>query len=414
VEFSEAMNPATFLSTSTFVVFNTDRNREVLGVYRFSDDARTVTFRPTFGFGRGPYVIQVDLTVGLTDLAGNSISNPQQWSFLTEYDPTAVNEGLVEESFDDASYHDLTFLGPNGEAAALWNDPQYPGRLESVFGVSTVILPDNNTPSSGVFPSVGTGTWADARAHVLYTGSEVKQAAGTITQVYWRSYNGTYTGSGNVWSGLTVRLGMSSLSTVTSVFSSNYNVGSPVTMASNVTYTVPQNSGFVYLQLPTTNNFSYNGKDGLIFDIAKSGSTAVTNCAWGFNYGASRYLYGTPNTATSGTITTYFVYSQFGFRTEASMARSLWYKADSPDPMFLDPVVSPTDHPPGTEVVITYAGTEADTVGGPDPTLETPFTDDPTELDGYEFIRFRVRFTANLGTGVGPHVDEILIPYIFF
>ena len=41
--------------------------------------------------------------------------------FLTEYDPTAVNEGLVEELFEDTAYEDTTFAGPNGEAIALWN-----------------------------------------------------------------------------------------------------------------------------------------------------------------------------------------------------------------------------------------------------------------------------------------------------
>ena len=415
VEFSEAMLPATINTQSTFRVVNLDRGgREVFGVFRYSDDAKTVTFRPTFGYGRGPYLIRVTLTVDITDLAGNPISNPRELIFLTEDDPTAVNEGLIEEYFEDTIYEDATFMGPNGEARAHWNAPQDPGMLASIFGVSTVKIPANQQASAGVFPPIGTGTWANSRAQCIYTGTEVSQSAGTITQVYWHSYP-SYTASGNVWSGLTVRLGMTTLSLLTATFASNYNVGSPVSMASNVSYTVPQNNGNTYLQLPTTNNFSYNGQDGIIIDIAKTSSTASSNAAWSFIYGtAGRYVYGTPSTATSGSRVTYWVFTQFGFRTEHSMAQSLWYRTDSEDPMYLDVVVSPTDQPAGTIVELTYQGAADDGTGGPDPTTFSPLTDDVTELDGYEYLRFRVKFTANLASGVGPKLDEILIPYIFF
>jgi hypothetical protein len=409
------VNPATFDPKTSFQVTNLDRNREVFGVFRYSDDAKTVTFRPTFGYGRGPYVIRVEVTVELTDLAGNAIANPQQWDFLTEYDPTAVNEGLVEEYFDDNSQEDTTFVGPNGEATATWNDQLTPGTLSSVFGVSAVYSPPQQNVTSGVFPSIGTGTWANARAQVLNTGTELNQAAGTITQVYWRPYSGTYTASGNVWTGLTIKLGMSNLTSLTSTFANNFNVGSPVTMANSVTYTVPVNTGTTYLLLPTTNNLAYNGTDGLVFDLAKTGSTASSNAAWGFvNSFSGRYMYATPSTATNGSLVTYWVLAQFGFRTEFSMAQSDWYQCDSEDPMFLDPVIAPTDQPAGTEATISFEGAEGDGNGQVDPTTETGFVDDVPDLDGNEYIRFRVRFTANLGTGVGPMIEEVLIPYIFF
>jgi len=81
---------------------------------------------------------------------------------------------------------------------------------------------------------------------------------------------GTYTAN--------IKLGHSTLTNLGTTFASNFNSGSPVTVAGGLTFTVPANvpAGST-LWLPFNGNFNYNGTDNLIVDIdvtAASGDTA--------------------------------------------------------------------------------------------------------------------------------------------
>jgi Bacterial Ig-like domain len=416
LEFSEAMNPATFDAEVSFMVTNLDRGREVLGVYRYSDDGMTVTFRPTFGFGRGPYMIRVDATVELTDLAGNPIANPQQWNFLSEYDPTAVNEGVMEEYFDDNLGEDTDFAPPGAEGIASWNPPTDPGVLASTFGTRQITMP---TPPGGSSNSIpfGSGGWSSCRFQSWYKGSELGNA-GTISGLSF--FVGTSFTQGAVLTNFIVQAGHCSGQMAAGPFASNFNVGSPTTLINGVTWTLPTNMAANQpVPFPALGkSFGFNGTNNVVIDLGKAsttGSGATWSCRSGFDSNVRRSwnTSQTQNSSTGSSVGYTYPYL-VSFRTEDSMAQSMWYKMDSPDPVFLDPIINPTEQPAGTETAVMFEGALDDGNGQVDPTSASSYVDDVTDLDGYEYIRFRAAFTANLGTGVGPKLEDIVIPYIFF
>ena len=421
VTFSEAMNPATFDSVISFRVVNLDRNsREVFGIFIYSDDATEVKFRPTFGFGRGPYLIQVTMSVDLTDLAENPIGNPQQWIFLTEYDPTAVNEGLFEEYFDDNVNEDTAFSPPGAEGIAAWNPQTDPGKLVSTFGTNstTVPTPLSALNSGNCIPLGSGGSWGDYFCQLWYSSS-VMGNAGTISG--WKYF--LYTGSAGqtpTLVGITIQIGNSK--TQACPFGANnqrasHFAGTPVTCVSNTDLTVPSVAAGTPIAFPKfTKSFGYDGSSSVVVDLQKKNGTG-TNTYWSiFSNSNGARAYGNPSSKTTITgITFNYLYQcVFDFRTEASMAQSLWFTSESNDPTYLESIVAPTEQPPGTETVVEYQGTHDDGTGLPDTTTQSQWVTDVEDLAGFQLLRFRVRFTANLSTGIGPKLEEIVIPYIFF
>ena len=421
VEFSEAMLPATFDPESSFRVINLDRNsRDVLGVYKFSDDAKTVTFRPTFGYGRGPYLIQVILTVDLTDLAGNPISNPQTWIFLTEYDPTAVNEGLIEEFFDDNLYEDTAFSPPGAEGMAVWNPAGDPGMLVSTFGTNTTTVPTPIGPfnSGNCIPMGSGGSWGDYFSQLWYSSS-VMGTAGTISGWKYFLYSSS-AGQTPSFTGMTIVIGHSKTPGcpfVASALRTASFAGTPVTCVSNASLTVPSVPVGTPISFPAfTKAFGYDGSSSLVVDLQKK-TGAGTNTYWSINSNPNGARgYGNPSSMTTilAVTTNYLYQCVFDFRTEESMAQSLWYRTEAADPVYLETLVNPTEQPPGTETTVLYQGADDDGDGNPDPATETAWTTDITDLDDLQYVRFRAAFRANLGTGIGPKLEDITIPYIFF
>jgi hypothetical protein len=420
VDFSEAMLPETFDPEVSFRVINLDRGgRDVFGQYRFSDDAKTVVFRPTFGFGRGPYRIQVNLTVDLTDLAGNPIANPQQWVFTTIFDPTAINEGLVEEYFDDNVFEDTAFLPTGAAGKAEWNPAVDPGKLASTFGNTSTTVPNPLQGfNSGNSIPLGTGSWNSSWCQLWYSSSVVGNA-GTISGYKWFLYSGS-AGQTPTITELSLTIGHSKGSGVP--FAPNnartsHFAGTPVTCINKVTYSTPSAPVGTPLAFPKfTSAFGYDGTSNLICDVSKTSATQLTYwaIASGNSNGARAYAW--PRTApnTLGTTFNYLYQCVIDFRNENSMAQSLWYRTESNDPTFLESIVSPTEQPPGTETAIVYQGAHDDGSGAADPATFTDWTDDVTDLAGYQYVRFQASFTANLATGVGPRIEEVVIPYIFF
>lgn len=429
VEFSEAMNPATFDSTTSFRVNNLDRGgREVFGTFRFSDDAKTVTFRPTFGFGRGPYVIQVALSVGITDLAGNPIGNPQQWVFLTEFDPSAVNEGLIEEYFDDNAYEDTAFTPPGAEGIAQWNPFSDPGVLASTFGTRILTVPCPAGGSSNYIP-LGGSSWVSCRFQSWYKASELGQA-GTIVGLAFPV--GSVITQGAVMTNFIVQCGHSNKTLTPGPFAANFNVGvGPITVINGATWTMP--TDMVYNQwtwyLATKGGeanyaslekgFPFDGTNNLVVDVGKSSVTGSGNtwsCRSGWDSNTRRIWNTSQSSSSSSGSDTGYTYPYLvSFRTERSMAQSLWYRTESADPVYLEAIISPTEQPPGTETIVVFQGAMDDGSGhAADLGTVTGWTSDILDLDGHQYVRFRATFTANLGTGVGPKLNDIVIPYIFF
>src|SRR5690349_19907194 len=69
--FSEPMLPSTFDPASSYRVFNASAGKSVTGTIRLSLDGLSATYRPAFGYGRGPSNITVTLTTAISDRSNN-------------------------------------------------------------------------------------------------------------------------------------------------------------------------------------------------------------------------------------------------------------------------------------------------------------------------------------------------------
>ncbi len=105
-------------------------------------------------------------------------------------------------------------------------------------------------------------------AQLLYHASEIA-GSGPITGIAFIVGQQT-TANDYV---VTVRLGHTTLTTLTTNFAANFNSGSPVTVASGLSFKVP--AGIPVgrpIWIPLSGAFSYNGTDNLIVDIEVSGA----------------------------------------------------------------------------------------------------------------------------------------------
>jgi hypothetical protein len=279
--------------------------------------------------------------------------------------------------------------------------------------------PHSTGVSTNVIP-LGTGTFGDMYNMTWYKASDCGNA-GTITGFQFLS--GTSSNAPNaVMSGFTVKLGHNNLAkglTTSQPRTANFNVGNPVTVINKVNYTlpssVPNTTPIPYPQF--TQGFGYDGISHLTVDTSKTNATGQQGWGVWSGYGSETHrVWGYPSTGTtsSGSTTSYYYQCVLDFRTETSMARSTWYTAESDDPVYLETIINPTEQPPGTETLVEFQGAHDDGSGVPDLTTQTAWTTDITELDGFQHVRFQAGFKANLATGIGPKLEDVVIPYIFF
>jgi hypothetical protein len=288
--------------------------------------------------------------------------------------------------------------------------------LASTFGTRAVAnMPTPPGGSSNWIP-LGGLSWVSCRFQCWYKPGELG-SAGTISALSF--YPGSVVTNGSIMTNFTVQAGHSSTNLTPGPFAANFNVGSPVTMVNGISWTMPTMTFNTPAAFPVlTKSFGYNGTSNLVIDLGKSsvtGNGSTWSCRSGFD-GNVRRIWNTSQASNSsnGSDTGYTYPWVISFRTEASMARSLWYKTETNDPMYIEPIVEPTEQPAGTETSVQYEGAHDDGDGNPDQGTFSGMMDDATDLSGYEYIRFQVKFKANLGTGMGPKLEEIVIPYWFF
>jgi len=130
---NEALDPSSvLLGRNVFLTNNTSTSpfyKQGVPSITFADGSLTkFTFQPVFGFGQGPFNIALnffdplnpgdfDPTSLPTDLGGNRIINFAFFeTFDTQFDPSALNTGLIIENFTDVLQRD-----PTG-TDALWGD----------------------------------------------------------------------------------------------------------------------------------------------------------------------------------------------------------------------------------------------------------------------------------------------------
>jgi hypothetical protein len=347
------------------------------------------------------------ITVGVRDTWGRTSTIPNAFEYT-------VSVGEIEEPFSDNTMEDTAFEPTNG-GLAQWNPTAVPGKLVATFGSDEINVPDphSKSVSSNVFPLNTTSMYV-----VKWYNSKDCGNGGTLTGFSF--VTGTSTSPGAVFSTFTVLIGHNKSSTgltTSSPRTANFS-DTPVTVINGVSYTLPKSLSTVTpVPYPTfSKTFNYNGKDHIVVDTSQAGGTSSQS--WGVysGYGSETHrVWGYPNTGTtsSGSTTSYYYQCALSFRSETSMAQSLFYRSESDFTEYLAPTISPTSQPSGTEVLIEYQGAK-DRAGVPDPLTYTAWTEDPTDLRDNRYIRFRVTFKANLDTEVGPTLENILIPYLYF
>jgi hypothetical protein len=418
--FSEPMLPATFDADSSFRVFNASSGKPVTGSIRPSPDGLYFTYRPAFGYGRGPSNVQVTLTTALEDRSNNAVDKGITVNFVSEFDPFAPGFLEIPEDFVTKTYEDTTFpLASTDNGRAYWNglgsvqSPGIPGSLQASYGQGQREI---NFGSVGGWVSP---PWYSTYSHtqMLYTAGHMGKTARTVSGFAWHmsSTAGLTLGT---FSGVTVKMGHNTSGAVNTNFTSSFS-DTPVTLMNAGSYQVTtalNNNGWV-TGPAYSGTWGYNGVDNLVLDInvANSGGpynriafgpSGATGLDFFYFYGGGGPYYYSSNNAEM----------RFFYLVDKSEAQSRWYDTGQINPQYLDPIVGSVV-PPGTSVSITYQGARSELADPTQPDLNTAtaWTNDPLQnLAGFRFIRFHVDFQSNLSSNTRPQVDIINMSYIFF
>ncbi len=147
------------------------------------------------------------------------------------------------------------------------------------------------------------------RQQMVYLASEI-HGSGAITGLGFKTAATTTTGSYTY----TLKLGHTTLSSLsTTTFANNFNSGSPTTVVSNGTFTIPGGvPAGAYMWIPFPGTFTYNGTDNLIVDLDVS-SGSVDNSIRYTSVGTARLAYASSGSAKASGTVTYVFDTKFRF-----------------------------------------------------------------------------------------------------
>jgi len=489
VVFSEAVDPSSIvLGKNVFLTNNTDTapifQQDIPSITFFDGSLTRYTFLPVFGFGQGPFNILVNFIdpdqpdtfdpVNLpTDLGGNRIQNFTFFqTFDTQFDPSAVNTGLLREDFTSLVQRDAA------NTDALWgDDATFPfalvgqpitNRIQNVnitaiVGISGGFTAIDNPPTGGGIgeedycpnqdPMVGPDSLigqgvppssAGRRTMNLYRQAELG-ASGTVIRVAWGPESDATFAS--TYPNVSVRLGHHQVGTSFSAgsFNAEFDVDGFVTVVNRVDYVVPQRFDVNgappddgYLDWPALESFfDFDGINDVIVDVeAQEGTTFQTiRMFWAVNQ-------------AFGTCTCVFTFGCAANNSIGQRHVTTTFGADLPDPPnnpafgFLNPF-------PGVYVMqfelaklrsdaqSLYYDTLADAPDYLSPIInplvqqggatvsftwsasadgiveDVPFSPNIDDSDGFRFLRFHVVMRSNLFTQGRPRVELIEVPFTF-
>jgi hypothetical protein len=453
LEFSEPINIDTLDPSSTIIVTRITVGEQVPGYVKQDPNERSgrrFLFVPSVGFGSDlanlqGWDIQITLTSGITDLAGNSLRRPVTFPvFRTRYAPGKPSCSLITESFNNQTKMDAQTVTLGGE----WNtiekgalrggsattypnvDVQYTAANTGTTIVRTLVaepLVAATVPSSG-----GGGCTAvpsGSRTQMMYVPADVGAAAAVVGVAWGPSSNATFAATHPE---IILNMGHTSLQTLGSDFVGNINIGTPqqvykgqytVQQAKNIN---PPGLDTGYAEWPLfTSPFEWNGVNNLVFDAACAGANncqilriAFVPAAVAFpNRRAVSRNY--KDTTASFAVDSVIYDIRFKKRRRTTQAVSLWYELASDKPVFADPIVSPVGQAGGVGVLLEVEGANGKpdpfNIGGfiADPTTGTGFTPNASDIDGHRFFRFRVSMFANLSTNQTARVTSVQFPYCF-
>jgi hypothetical protein len=418
LHFSEPMRPDTFKLGETVFVRDLTNDIDVLGQIRFSADAKTVTFRPVFGYGKGPNQIFVRVTTDVANLPGNPIPKEIRLQFTTAHDSSQPDFEDITESFDDNVHEDTGFTA--SYPLANWNVGVTSGFLAGALTTGTITHKNDN--GTILWPPWCWGNNFASQFQVMYLSTEIGSGR-TITGFDWYYYS---TSGASTVTNVTINMGHTKLGGLTTNLASNFS-DTPVTVVGNVgTYSIPSTPTQGWLAAPNfTQSFRYNGTDNLLIEIFNTcGPNGYSTYYSGLWYiknpdTINRVAYTRiPGSGTSPTVQPYDPDIRFNYLIDTSEAQSLWYDTNLQNPEFLDAVIFPSisSQPGGSSTTLEFQGglTNPDAPSTPDLTKLSQWTDDLTKLSGYRFIRFHFLLKANQTTGQVPVYDEVVLPFIFF
>jgi hypothetical protein len=461
LEFSEPVNIDTLDPSSTVLVTRIRVNESVPGFIRLDPNDRSgrrFQFVPSLGFGSdvanlSGWDIQVTLTEGITDLAGNPLKRPFVAPlFRTRYVEGKKSASIVAETFANQTKMDPVTVTDGGE----WNTVEkgslrggaattYPAQDVNYRinppGVTTVLTRQNDPlvtdqSQSGCFVRT-----AGSRAQMLYIPADVGEAAAIVSTGWGPSSNALF---GSNHPEITLQLAHTSNSALGSDMTTNVNIGNPVQVFKG-SYLIPQakniqtsdgnlNANGVtpdpyakgyWLWPQFTTPFEWNGQNNLVFDAACQPAVTCQILRGSFVPAGipfpNRRAVGTNYTASSAdfTVDTVVYDIRFNKRRRTTRATSQWYELASDSTQFAAPIVSPVGQPGGVSVLVEVEGAH----GKPDPlkpggfipntTTATGFTTTVSDIDGHRFFRFRVTMASNLTTNQTARITSVQFPYQF-
>jgi len=465
LEFNEPVDIDTLDPSSTVLVTRVRVNEAVPGYVRLDPNDRSgrkFQFVPSLGFGSDEanlagWDIQVILTEGIKDLAGNSLKRPYTAPlFRTRYVPGKRSASIISETFANQSKMDPVTVTDGGE----WNTLEkgacrggdatsFPNQDVSYWrappaGVTVAftrqndpLVTDQTNGSSCLIRPLG------SRGQFLFNPGDVAEAAAIVSMGWGPSSNALF---GASHPEITLQLGHTSASALTADFETNINVGAPVQVYKGG-YLIPQAKNIQpsdgvdatgvtrdpvngiprgYWPWPAfTTPFEWNGVNNLVFDAACQSASICQIQRGGFVPAGvpfpNRRAIGTNYQTTSAdfTVDTVILDTRFQKRRRTTKATSLWYELASDTPQFANPIVSPVGQSGGVFVTVEVEGAH----GKPDPlrpggfipntTTATGFTTDVTQIDGHRFFRFRLLMISNLATNQTSRVTSLQVPYQF-
>jgi len=287
------------------------------------------------------------------------------------------------------------------------------------------------------------------RQQNLYRQSELG-ARGTIIRAAWGPdsdalFAATYTR-------VNIKMGHKAAGTALAPggFDGQFDVDGFVRVVNNATYTVPQvadvngppinNGWFDWPELDTF--FDFDGVNDFIIDVeAEEGNTfqvfrefwalaqvsgfATCNCATALTgscnpantIGLRQHdtVHGSdtpnpPNGAGFGSVINpgpFVKLQQFELATLVATANSLYYDAETPDPDYLAPIITPLVQDGGATIQIMWAGSTdgVTTDVGPTSIID--------EIDGFQFLRFEIQLVSNFFTGARARIGVLQVPFLF-
>lgn len=418
LNFNEPMKPDTFILGDSVIVRDLTNNLDVLGTLRFSADAKQVTFRPVFGYGKGPNEIFVRVKTTVANLPGNPIPREVRFTFTTGFDATQPDFGDVTETFEDKTFEDTGFAAQFPLAA--WDVGVTSNMLAGAFTSGTIQLSQGSS-TYGWMPFAWGQNFA-SHYQGLYLSSEIGSSR-TITAMDW--YYRCLQSS--AVTAVSMNIGHSQKGSLTIAMASNFS-DTPVAVVSNVnSYSISNTPSEGWLAMPKfQQNFKYNGTDNMVVEIYNTcGPNGQVNSIWTGLWrlvttaSIQRIAYLSPPTVGNGYVTNaYFMDTRFTYLIDRSEAQSLFYDTGLLSPQFLDAVLFPAvgSQPAGTTSSWEFqaAPTDLEDTSLPDLDNTTDWTSDLRKLSGYRFIRFHVTMKGNETTGQVPTYDDLILPFIYF